>query len=381
MHQAVDDFIDRSTPASRCLIPVMVATPVLLAYLIGHGLALASPDISAALRPGPMWLLQGILALSLVVFAWAGAWLWPRRRSREPQPLASIAVALAVGVSYTAITIMSGSFTAGSNLVMLGAMANGLLLFDRRTMLIAFWTCLGGLFAYDGLAMGGLVPYAPAVTEQAFVGNAPQWWLSIWRNAVFYIGLIVIVTMLVVLFGRLDAVHQKLSRLSYTDVLTGLANRRHFMDRLHAEVLRQRRTNRPLSLIMIDVDHFKQVNDTHGHSVGDEVLTTLSMLMLDCVRNPTDLTARIGGEEFAILLPDASIPEARVVCERLQQRLALQDFWTDGHRSGITVSMGIAQGSGQTMDTLMHQADQNLYRAKLAGRNRSIASDGSEMAA
>ncbi|MES2091375.1 MAG: GGDEF domain-containing protein, partial [Pseudomonadota bacterium] len=183
------------------------------------------------------------------------------------------------------------------------------------------------------------------------------------------------------LFGRLDAVHKQLNRLSYTDVLTGLANRRYFMDRLQAEVVRQRRTHRPLSLIMIDVDHFKKVNDTHGHPAGDEVLATLGMLMRECVRNPTDLPVRLGGEEFAIVLPDASLQEAHVVCERLHQWLARHEFVAEGHRFGVTVSMGLAQGHGQSVEALMQQADRNLYRAKQDGRNRSISSDGAEMAA
>lgn len=381
MRQAVDNFIDRSTPASRCLIGAMVSLPAIFAYLIAHGLALSSPEVSIALRPGVVWLLQGILLLSFGVVVWAGAWAWPRRHSREEQPLASLAVALGVGVPYTALTIAVGSFTAGPNLVLLGVFANGLLLFDRRTMLIAFGVCASILMGYDALELAGQVPYAPAITALVFHGDTPQWWWYVWRNVVFYLGLGSVVAVMVVLFGRLDAVHSQLSRLSYTDVLTGLANRRYFMDRLQAELVRQRRTQRPLTLVMMDVDHFKLVNDTHGHPAGDEVLATLAMLMRECVRNPTDLTVRLGGEEFAMVLPDATLREAHVVCARLHERLARHEFMAEGQCFKVTVSMGLAQCHGQDVEALIQQADRQLYSAKQGGRNRSMSSDGVEMAA
>jgi diguanylate cyclase (GGDEF)-like protein len=381
MRHSVDQFIDRSTPASRCLVPVLVATPVVFCYLVGHWLALRDPEIRLALRPGVVWALQAVLAAAAVVFIWAGIWLWPRRRFITPQPVASVAVALGVGLAYTAITIASGAFTAGPNLVMLGALANGLLLFDRRTMLIAFWACVSVLVGYDALVLAGQVPYAPAINELAFNGDQPQWWWALWRNAVFYTGLVAILVMLLVLFGRLDAVHQRLNRLSYSDGLTGLANRRHFMDRLAAEVRRQRRTHRPLSLVLIDADHFKQVNDNHGHPVGDEVLATLARLLSASVRGPADLVARLGGEEFALLLPDTTVAEAETVCQRVHSALARHDFQAHGQSFQVTVSMGLTQCHGQDADTALAQADRNLYRAKMAGRNQFISSVMGELAA
>lgn len=381
MRHSVDQFIDRSTPASRCLVPVMVATPVIVCYLVFNWLALRDPDIRLALRPGVVWGLQAVLGAATLVFIAAGWWLWPRRHTMAPQPVADVAVALGVGLAYTAITVVSGAFTAGPNLVMLGALANGLLLFDRRTMLIAFWACVSVLVGYDAFVLAGRVPYAPAINELAFNGDQAQWWWSFWRSAVFYIGLIGILVMLLVLFNRLDAVHARLNKLSYTDVLTGLPNRRHFMDRLAAEVRRQRRTQRPLTLVLVDADHFKRINDMHGHPVGDEVLGTLGELMKACLRGPTDLVARLGGEEFAILLPDTTLDEAEALCQRVHASLDQHEFRAEGQPFRVTVSMGLVQCRGQDPEAVLLKADRNLYRAKMGGRNQFVSSVAGELAA
>lgn len=261
---------------------------------------------------------------------------------------------------YTLIALFSGTFTTGANMTLLGVLAIGLLLFDLRTMWISFLVCSGMLVLYDVFVMTGQVPYAPAITRLAFKGVEPQWWWAVWRNVVFYAGVAVISTLLLVMFGRLDALHRKLNKLSYTDVLTGLPNRRYFMDRLQAEVARQGRNAQALSLMLIDADHFKKVNDTHGHAVG--------------------------GEEFAVLLPHTTVAEAEAVCWRIHSRMAAHAFQASGQTFHLTVSIGVAQCHGQSAEVVFKQADRNLYRAKQEGRNRSIysvdsAPDGSEVGA
>jgi diguanylate cyclase (GGDEF)-like protein len=283
-----------------------------------------------------------------------------------------VAVTLTIGLIYTLITLEAGTFTTGASMTLLGVLAIGLLLFDLRTMWIAYVVCASTLFAYDGLVLAGHLPYAPAITQQAFKGVEPQWWWAIWRNVTFYAGLAVVSTILLVLFGRLDALHRKLNKLSYTDVLTGLANRRYFMERLHAEVQRQRRTLQPLSLLLIDADHFKVVNDSHGHAAGDEVLRVLGRMLRDIVRTPTDLAARLGGEEFAVLLPDTTVDQAEVVCSRVHDCLAMHPFEDAGVTFHVTLSIGVVQCQGHSAEAMLKLADRNLYRAKQEGRNRSV---------
>ncbi|MDI1260995.1 GGDEF domain-containing protein [Aquabacterium sp.] len=348
MRQKFEQFLDEASPASRCLLAVFASTPFYIFYWFINLSGLLDPVVQAGLRQPVVWVLQATLVLSTALSFGFMAWLWPRRRDPRPLPKLGVAVTLNIGIVYTLIALFAGTFTTGANMTLLGVLAIGLLLFDLRTMWIAFLACAGLLVSYDVFVMLGYLPYAPAITRLAFQGVEPQWWWAAWRNVVFYAGLIVISTMLLVMFGRLDAQHRKLNKLSYTDVLTGLPNRRYFMERLHAEVARQGRSVEPLSLMLIDADHFKRVNDTHGHAVGDEVLAVLARLLGESVRTPTDLAARLGGEEFAVLLPDTSAGEAEAVCGRLHSRLAEHAFEAGGQTFHLTVSIGVAQCHGQS---------------------------------
>ena len=164
-----------------------------------------------------------------------------------------------------------------------------------------------------------------------------------------------------------------LETLSVTDVLTGLANRRRLMTRLEEEVARARRYRTPLSVVMIDIDHFKQVNDVHGHAMGDVVLRNIGAMLKSSVRT-TDLAARYGGEEFTLVLPHTDIPAALQVAENLRERFAELEHRLDGVTVKKTVSMGVTARDGQgempSAEDLLKHADEALYRAKQGGRNR-----------
>jgi len=137
-----------------------------------------------------------------------------------------------------------------------------------------------------------------------------------------------------------------LETLSVTDVLTGLANRRRLMTRLEEEVARARRYKTPLSVVMIDLDHFKQVNDVHGHAMGDEVLRNIGAMLKAGVRT-TDLAARYGGEELTLVLPHTDIPAATMVAENLREKFAAFEHRLDGITLKKTVSMGVAARDGR----------------------------------
>lgn len=167
--------------------------------------------------------------------------------------------------------------------------------------------------------------------------------------------------------------YEELVRRAYSDYLTGLANRRRFLEQAENELERSLRYGRKLSILMLDIDHFKQVNDTYGHKVGDLVLKKLSDLARSSVRN-VDIIGRIGGEEFAVLLPETGSEQALDMAERLRAALAAtQITLNEGLPLHFTVSLGIATlGSDQdtNIDILLNQADQALYQAKSDGRNR-----------
>jgi diguanylate cyclase (GGDEF)-like protein len=169
--------------------------------------------------------------------------------------------------------------------------------------------------------------------------------------------------------------NQKLERLATTDPLTGAGNRRQFIEHVEAEITRAKRSGAPLSLLSLDLDHFKSINDSRGHLVGDEVLCGFVRKCFEAIR-PYDSVARVGGEEFMVLLPGATLDTACVVGDRL--RLAIQRNAIDvGTRPSIniTISIGVSElgRDGDTLDEILRVAGRRLYRAKEEGRNCVIA--------
>ena len=159
--------------------------------------------------------------------------------------------------------------------------------------------------------------------------------------------------------------------LASTDPLTGVYNRRRFLELGDYEWTREARNHRGLCLLALDIDLFKKVNDTHGHSVGDETLKRFVQTCSGCLR-AMDTIARIGGEEFAILLPETNLPEACEIAERMRTAVAAVQISAPQGPFQITVSIGVCQlgAEGETFDDLMARADAELYLAKNNGRNR-----------
>lgn len=170
---------------------------------------------------------------------------------------------------------------------------------------------------------------------------------------------------------ELARTHAELERLARTDPLTGLANRRRFMEALEQEVDRWERYGRPLSLVAMDLDHFKSVNDTHGHAAGDDVLRQAAQALHSVCRD-VDLAARMGGEEFCLLLPETDTTGARIVAERVRERMAGTEHRSPaGETFRVTASLGVATAKrGASGEALLQAADEALYRAKGEGRNQ-----------
>jgi diguanylate cyclase (GGDEF)-like protein len=192
--------------------------------------------------------------------------------------------------------------------------------------------------------------------------------------------LIVVAGVVMLLKTQLDQLISSLNLAALTDPLTGLLNRRAFEMRIHEEAARSARQGTPLSMLALDIDHFKRVNDRHGHPAGDAVLVSIAEVIAQTARAP-DVVARVGGEEFSVLLVDADVEAAQVVAERI--RVAVEDA-THGHIGRLTIRLGVA---GLALEeeapalTLQRDADRLLYVAKETGRNRVVtgaAGAGSE---
>ncbi|RME77767.1 diguanylate cyclase [Candidatus Woesearchaeota archaeon] len=169
---------------------------------------------------------------------------------------------------------------------------------------------------------------------------------------------------------------KEVERLSITDPLTGLHNRRSFNQLLEQEIARSKRTQEPLSLLLLDIDHFKNYNDTNGHQAGDKLLKELAQLIKTTMRK-TDIPARYGGEEFVIILPNTSLIGSEQVAEKLRQAVEEHDF-DHAHKQPlghVSISIGLATlRPADTQETLIKRADDYLYKAKERGRNQFISS-------
>jgi diguanylate cyclase (GGDEF)-like protein len=178
--------------------------------------------------------------------------------------------------------------------------------------------------------------------------------------------------------AELRAANVRLEALTRFDPLTGLANRRHFDELKALEFNRALRHEHPLSVLMCDIDHFKPYNDSHGHAMGDQCLSSVALVMSNVFTRSSELVARLGGEEFAVLLPGFDLLQAHQAAERLQAALAAAQL---AHGASpvspyMTLSIGVAELDPVTMDRfdqLLQRADQALYRAKSQGRARSVS--------
>ncbi|WP_170324073.1 sensor domain-containing diguanylate cyclase [Cryptosporangium phraense] len=232
------------------------------------------------------------------------------------------------------------------------------------------------------------VPLSVAAASAAACGLALNGLDLSWRGLPQAIATLVLVGLLARLHlvvrdrtrlaDRLAAALAEQQQLAVTDALTGLPNRRHFEHSLTTEIVRARRNGRPLSLVVLDLDHFKSVNDTYGHPAGDAVLVQVAALLQHVTRSG-DVIARYGGEEFTWLLPDTTENGAATMAERLRTTLAAHPVELPGHEFvHITASIGIA---ADVLDgpTLVATADQALYHAKATGRNRVIRASRSRL--
>ncbi len=167
---------------------------------------------------------------------------------------------------------------------------------------------------------------------------------------------------------RRERLEAELRQLATTDSLTGAWNRRHFLDLAAKEVNRSRRYGRPLAVMLIDIDNFKRINDTLGHSAGDQILTRLARVLRRTLRKP-DAFGRLGGDEFAVLAPELDEDAARQMAERLREAM---EITLPGSDLAVTISIGVAawHDGDETIEPAMHRADRALYRSKDGGRNR-----------
>lgn len=275
------------------------------------------------------------------------------------------------GISLVLMGYTIGTMSFPSGIVLLGAPIFGFILLNRREVWLATLTSLTLLIGLSYASTYGWLPYAPVRLQATdFASNL------FWMNSELFFAapfLILISFMADQMLHWWRERENQIRKLSRTDVLTGLNNRRNILDLLDQEVSRAQRDNKPLSVVILDLDHFKRINDTWGHPTGDRVLHCVAQTLLGQVREG-DHVGRYGGEEFMIVLPGTDVADAGRVTERCRAALETAEIANEGgervHISasfGLTFHRDLAQTQAQQ---LIRQADEALYQAKESGRNR-----------
>lgn len=217
------------------------------------------------------------------------------------------------------------------------------------------------------------VNYLPELKWQLFVEQNEAFALAGARRALYAnLAISAVITLLVMFLAHLvlNRYQRRLEDMAATDELTGLLNRHAFTILLDKMMAEYRRTPQPISILMADIDHFKEINDRHGHLAGDAVLAHIGAYFRKSLRD-SDMAVRWGGEEFLLVLKNCSLDEARSIAEKLRQGIGDVEIGSNGQRIRITMSIGISQYDGsETQDEAMKRADDALYAAKQGGRNQ-----------
>jgi diguanylate cyclase (GGDEF)-like protein len=318
-------------------------------------------------------------ALGLVLLMLAPGLVWKAVRTFDAKPaplIVIVAGALGVGLLSGApgMHAIAGSLgLAASAAYLFSAAASSW--FSRMEPLAARWPLIG-LIALHGtiLTFGAYGTLSGSVVEGEIPPLMSVFGLVHFESIIYSVGTTVCI--LAMVRERHQAAREKAARI---DPLSGVANRAAFMESAALIVEQCQRASVPVSVVMCDLDWFKAVNDTHGHAVGDAVIRKFCEVASGAIR-PNDMVGRIGGEEFAIILPRASIEAAYVRAERIRAAFAVSCRSVEGNRVNATVSCGVSASAAAdlSMEALLKYADVALYRAKHEGRNRVKRADQSE---
>lgn len=337
--------------------------------LVLRGLALAMVAVAAQPQAGALALATGLLALSVTLQA-AGLMAFAYRELPawvHTGVIAAVALPMQLIAGDAAVSILFAGIVLGTLLLVVAAiswqvLARGSL---ARNLLVASFGAAASAFVLRGLsAVMNADPMRGFLEPSGFAAAS--------FLAAFAAGLAMTFAFLLLQKERSEAEAQ---RLATTDPLTGAFNRRSFHEIAEREMSRARRASQPLSIIMLDIDHLRAVNDEHGYRAGDEVLRRVADIVRSALRKE-DMLVRFGGEEFLVMLPEVSGPGAVVVAGRIRRAVADLPIEAGGQQVPLTVSLGVAarlDEGPESIDGLVARADSALDLAKQRGRNRVVA--------
>lgn len=337
-------------------------------YIDTRVLALLVPALWGAVA---LWMVLGAVGLGL------------RRRRPDSKPYVLV-VLVAFWVTSASFAVMFGLTTGPFWVVLVGASVVSILFFGFARTILTFAPGAVVLSGAMAATWTGAMRYAPLLAHPPYdAAGRPELQFLVVHVGTSAAVAAVVITLVQLLVRRLRAREDALERLARVDALTELGNRRAFFDKLHGELVRQKRHGGSIGLVVLDLDHFKEINDTHGHPVGDQALRAVAQALREAVR-AEDFVARIGGEELALVLPSTDLEGARIVAERCRARIAAIAL-TPGSSISVSATFGVTsipEGVVTTAERAMRDADAALYRGKREGRNRVVvASEPSELGA
>lgn len=352
---------------------LLMFTPLLPMVLVSVRVVLLiqDPTIQPYLdRSWLRWVGVALMLAHALMFVFALAWWWLRTRDPENQVLTYVSL----GTWFIGLSV--GGYALGEvSTPLFGALLAGslamLLFYDLSAALrlIAFGVL--AFFAPVPLVLMRIIPYGPIFRTVPFTGRDAE---ASWLISSAFLALVIAVVPVALLAGvvrRWRSRDSLLLEIARLDPLTKVANRRFFFDRLEIELARVARHETKMALLLLDLDHFKKVNDEYGHLAGDAALVHVASTLSSQILRRIDLIGRYGGEEFAILLPDTDEEGARSVAERCRETISTHPCPIN-HATAIplSVSIGVATpGPELDVDDLVQRVDRALYEAKQAGRN------------
>jgi diguanylate cyclase (GGDEF)-like protein len=372
------------SPVDRCLLVGGITVPFIAGYWVLGEILLANPSLA------PYYDFSFLRTFQRLLAAFIGLWavvmtlgVFLRTRAPESRALVHATIQLySIGNATGALCV--GPVTSPHGFIILGGIAVGLVLFDRRAVLLGVASASailgGGWFA---VATGNM-RYAPVLAAPPYAGGeVSSWWVE--QMTIVWLSVAAAILLLFAyLVARLRDRERRLLVMSTTDALTGVANRRHFIDLFEKEFERAKRYKTPLSCVIMDLDHFKRINDRYGHLAGDRVLVSAARVFEKSLRTH-DVLARWGGEEFVVLLPQTDVAGAEALAERLRRALEETEVLLEGGEVvRVTTSLGMAchpHPPAASGDELLRRADVALYDAKELGRNRLVSRPPKELAA
>ena len=368
----LDNVLDWS-PVRKANLVLLILLPIFLQYLIFHLYEVFFPspyiDYHVLIQMTPV---QAILVVVCVLMIMASRWLDEYAWAQRVVPVVYI---LFYSMSLIYLAYMTGLWTLAVGLVLAGGPLFGFILFTRRLIYLALGMSLLVLLGLSGLIALNLLPYAPLFEPALWVDPDAKpflFWCILFFSAPHLISIIVLSDLMLIHWRKREEV---IHRISLTDSLTALANRRSITHTLQLTLNQARRSSQPTSVVLADLDHFKQINDHFGHLLGDEALRKASDALKQGLRKDDQL-GRYGGEEFLLVLANTTQHEAVMVAERCRKILEQTLLWSDGgERIVLTASFGVycTLRGEENLEEVIRQVDRCLYAAKENGRNRVCA--------